>query len=115
MSCPPQPLRLEPWHLVAAPPRPACFETAGKRDKIAIPIYRSRSRLGTSRERRCPMTKWLAALISFACLLGAAAAQTPIYPAKTITIVVTAAAGGVSDLVARAIGQRLSELWGQQG
>ena len=27
---------------------------------------------------------------------------------------VTAAAGGVSDVVARAVGQRLSEAWGQQ-
>jgi tripartite-type tricarboxylate transporter receptor subunit TctC len=41
-------------------------------------------------------------------------AQTYPYPARPVTIVVTAAAGGVSDVVARAIGQRLSEMWGQQ-
>src|SRR4051812_48241919 len=60
------------------------------------------------------MTKWMGALFSFACLFGSTAAQAQTYPSKTITIVVTAAAGGVSDVVARGIGQRLSEMWGQQ-
>src|SRR4051812_11481553 len=60
------------------------------------------------------MTKWMGALFSFACLFGSTAAQAQTYPSKTITIVVTAAAGGVSDVVARGIGQRLSEAWGQQ-
>src|SRR5438093_11490844 len=58
------------------------------------------------------MAKWIGALL--ASLLAATAAQAQTYPSKTITIVVTAAAGGVSDVVARAIGQRLSEAWGQQ-
>ena len=39
-------------------------------------------------------------------------AQT--YPSRTITIVVTAAAGGVTDILARAVGARLAEKWGQQ-
>src|SRR5438067_2979729 len=60
------------------------------------------------------MAKWLGALLSLTCLLATTAAQAQSYPSKTITIVVTAAAGGVSDVVARAIGQRLSEAWGQQ-
>jgi tripartite-type tricarboxylate transporter receptor subunit TctC len=60
------------------------------------------------------MTIWLRGLISFGCLMAATAAQAQTYPTKPITIVVTAAAGGVSDVVARAIGQRLSETWGQQ-
>jgi len=51
---------------------------------------------------------WLACV----CLGGPAAAQS--YPTRPITITVTAAAGGVTDVVARAIGQRLSESWGQQ-
>jgi tripartite-type tricarboxylate transporter receptor subunit TctC len=51
---------------------------------------------------------WLAC----SCLLDAAAAQS--YPTRPITITVTAAAGGVTDVVARAIGQRFSESWGQQ-
>jgi tripartite-type tricarboxylate transporter receptor subunit TctC len=58
------------------------------------------------------MTKWTGAL--FGCLLAAAAANAQTYPSKTITIVVTAAAGGVSDVVARGVGQRLAEAWGQQ-
>src|SRR5437870_6195192 len=51
---------------------------------------------------------WLACV----CHSGIAAAQS--YPTRAITITVTAAAGGVTDVVARAIGQRLSESWGQQ-
>src|SRR5215831_6545208 len=58
------------------------------------------------------MLKWTALSLGF--LLSTAAVQAQTYPSKTITIVVTAAAGGVSDVVARGIGQRLSEAWGQQ-
>ena len=60
------------------------------------------------------MRKWLCILTSLGCLATAAVAQAQTYPSKTVTIVVTAAAGGVTDIVARAIGQRLSEKWGQQ-
>jgi tripartite-type tricarboxylate transporter receptor subunit TctC len=60
------------------------------------------------------MTKWLGALILLLSLAGAAAAQAQSYPTRTITLTVTAAAGGVTDVVARALGQRLAEAWGQQ-
>src|SRR5262249_27224717 len=60
------------------------------------------------------MTKRLGALILLAGLAGAAAAHAQSYPARTITLTVTAAAGGVTDVVARALGQRLAEAWGQQ-
>ena len=60
------------------------------------------------------MTKSLSVLIPLCCLIAATGAQAQTYPSKTITIVVTAAAGGVSDVVARGIGQRLAEAWGQQ-
>jgi tripartite-type tricarboxylate transporter receptor subunit TctC len=60
------------------------------------------------------MTKRFGALILLACLAGPAAAQAQSYPTRTITLTVTAAAGGVTDVVARALGQRLSENWGQQ-
>ena len=60
------------------------------------------------------MTKLFGALVSLGCLLGATAAQAQSYPSKQITLVVTAAAGGVTDVVARALGQRLAESWGQQ-
>jgi tripartite-type tricarboxylate transporter receptor subunit TctC len=47
------------------------------------------------------------------CLL-AQSAQAQSYPTRAVTIVVTAAAGGVTDTIARALGARLSEKWGQQ-
>lgn len=51
----------------------------------------------------------LACALTLAC---PASAQT--YPTRPVTIVVTAAAGGVSDVIARALATRLGELWGQQ-
>jgi tripartite-type tricarboxylate transporter receptor subunit TctC len=54
------------------------------------------------------------ALILLVSLAGAAAAQAQSYPTRTITLTVTAAAGGVTDVVARALGERLSQTWGQQ-
>jgi len=56
----------------------------------------------------------LGALILLAALAGAPAAQAQSYPSRTITLTVTAAAGGVTDVVARALGQRLAQAWGQQ-
>jgi tripartite-type tricarboxylate transporter receptor subunit TctC len=56
--------------------------------------------------------QFLGAVISLTGVLVAAQAQT--YPSRPITLVVTAAAGGVTDVVARAFGQKLSEDWGQQ-
>jgi tripartite-type tricarboxylate transporter receptor subunit TctC len=59
--------------------------------------------------------KSFATLILLACACGApATAMAQSYPSRPITITVTAAAGGVTDVVARAVGQRLSEAWGQQ-
>lgn len=58
------------------------------------------------------MIKWT--VLSLGSLLATTAVHAQSYPSKPITIVVTAAAGGVSDVIARAIGQRLSESWGQQ-
>ena len=60
------------------------------------------------------MHKWLAALGLLAGLAAGATAQAQSYPARAITLTVTAAAGGVTDVVARALGQRLAEAWGQQ-
>jgi tripartite-type tricarboxylate transporter receptor subunit TctC len=60
------------------------------------------------------MTKRLGALVLLAALAGSPAAQAQSYPSRTITLTVTAAAGGVTDVVARALGQRLAQAWGQQ-
>src|SRR3981189_2553054 len=60
------------------------------------------------------MMKRHALLVLLACLLGTAAhAQS--FPSKSVTIYVTAAAGGVTDVVARAVGQRLVDLFNPQG
>ena len=53
----------------------------------------------------------LAIIIAFGSY-AAASAQS--YPAKPIHIVVPFSAGGITDVIARALGQRLSEVWGQQ-
>ncbi len=59
------------------------------------------------------MRTWRWALIALSCL-ATAPVQAQTYPSRTITLVVTAAAGGVSDLIARAVGHRLTQAWGQQ-
>jgi tripartite-type tricarboxylate transporter receptor subunit TctC len=53
------------------------------------------------------------ALVLLPFLTVASLAQTPAYPSRPITMIVTAAAGGVTDVVARALGQELSKAWGQ--
>jgi tripartite-type tricarboxylate transporter receptor subunit TctC len=45
---------------------------------------------------------------------GAATAQDIGYPTKPIRFIVSNAPGGVTDTMARSIGQRLTETWGQQ-
>ncbi len=61
------------------------------------------------------MTKvFFRALLLLAWNLSAATAWAQAYPSRPITFVVTAAAGGVTDVVARAIGLKLSESPGQQ-
>ena len=57
------------------------------------------------------MSKWLGVLALLPLLCGAAAAQ--IYPARPVTMIVAAAAGGVTDIVGRALGQELGKAWGQ--
>src|SRR5499433_123875 len=54
----------------------------------------------------------LALLLMVTVAPGAAQAQT--YPSKPIHIVVPYAPGGITDVIARALGQRLSETWKQQ-
>jgi tripartite-type tricarboxylate transporter receptor subunit TctC len=59
------------------------------------------------------MTNWLGVLLGLGGLCVTTAVQAQSYPARPVTIVVTAAAGGLTDIVARAVGQQLSEQWGK--
>jgi tripartite-type tricarboxylate transporter receptor subunit TctC len=59
------------------------------------------------------MKKWLALLIALSVLASTASAQAQSYPSRSITIVVTSAAGGLTDVLTRAVAQRLSQMWNQ--
>jgi tripartite-type tricarboxylate transporter receptor subunit TctC len=52
-------------------------------------------------------------LVAFAGLVLALAASAQTYPSKPVKLIVTYPPGGSSDLMARILGQKLSELWGQ--
>jgi tripartite-type tricarboxylate transporter receptor subunit TctC len=54
----------------------------------------------------------VSALLALAGWVDAAIAQE--YPAKPVKIMVPYAAGGAPDVIARLVGQRLSEVWSQQ-
>jgi tripartite-type tricarboxylate transporter receptor subunit TctC len=54
-----------------------------------------------------------AALILTVVTLGAEAVQAQTYPSRNVTIVVTSAAGALTDALTRAVGQRLSQMWNQ--
>jgi tripartite-type tricarboxylate transporter receptor subunit TctC len=53
-------------------------------------------------------------LLAILTALFAAAAGAQTYPAKPIRIIVGFPPGGGTDIVARLIGQKLTESWGQQ-
>ena len=55
----------------------------------------------------------LAGLSLFTVAMAAHAAATPAFPAKAVRIVVSTATGAGPDVVARLVGSKLTELWGQ--
>lgn len=57
------------------------------------------------------MTALLSRLFLLAGLLASPAAFGQTYPERNVTIVVTSAAGALTDVMTRAVAQRLSELW----
>jgi tripartite-type tricarboxylate transporter receptor subunit TctC len=59
------------------------------------------------------MTALLGRLFLPACLLASPAALGQTYPDRTVTIVVTSAAGALTDVLTRAVAQQLSQIWKQ--
>ena len=59
------------------------------------------------------MPRPLCILVSLAACLAAASASAQDYPTKPVRIVVPFTAGSATDILARTVGQKLSELWGQ--
>src|SRR3989304_3330964 len=64
---------------------------------------------------------WMKLMLPLAAILTGitaaafpAAAPAPGYPTKPIRMIVPSAPAGVADLVARAIGHKLTDAWGQQ-
>ncbi len=66
--------------------------------------------------RRHTLVRSLLGAAVLGCALSAAQAQTPAagYPAKPIRIIVGYAPGGANDILARLVGQKMSESFGQQ-
>jgi tripartite-type tricarboxylate transporter receptor subunit TctC len=67
---------------------------------------------------RNAMMRSLSRLTLLGCLFTSAlttssGALAQSYPDRTVTIVVTSAAGALTDVLTRAVGQRLSQMWGQ--
>jgi tripartite-type tricarboxylate transporter receptor subunit TctC len=58
-------------------------------------------------------TRRLAARMAFGLLAFAPAMASAQYPTKPIRMIIPFAAGGTTDLLARAVGQHMTEAWGQ--
>src|ERR1700757_1466521 len=59
------------------------------------------------------MSVLLSRVLLLACLLASPAALGQSYPDRNVTIVVTSAAGALTDVLTRAVAQQLSEMWKQ--
>ena len=60
------------------------------------------------------MIRFLAVVLGITCGIACGSAFAQAFPSKPVRLIVTYPPGGSSDLMARILGQKLSELWGQQ-
>src|SRR5205823_13144299 len=90
-------------------PRRPHRPTQRHRPRKARAQRRAQTRIGDSMNPR--FTIGVVAVLA-ACA-GAAFAQAPAYPSHPVTVVVPYAPGGLPDTVARVVGQKLGEKWGQ--
>ena len=69
----------------------------------------------TQSAHRLSLAKWILGFLATAHLMGVAFAQkvAPNFPNKPVRIIVPQTPGGASDALARIVGQKLSERWGQ--
>ena len=60
------------------------------------------------------MKRFIGIVAAFLLAAASAFAQAPAYPTRPVTVIVPYSPGGLPDTVARVIGQKLGEKWGQQ-
>jgi tripartite-type tricarboxylate transporter receptor subunit TctC len=92
-----------------------CATRAGKKARAAETPHALANTAAPARRVHPMISKRSIALVlaaSLPCLHGAAMAQS--WPTRSVTMVVPFAAGGGTDVLGRIIGQRLSEVLGQQ-
>ena len=58
------------------------------------------------------LSRWICAVAALMCACAACFAQN--YPARPLRMILGFAPGGSTDLVARVVGQKMAEAWGQQ-
>src|SRR5215831_19569039 len=85
----------------------------GPRARMPAPPLESRTLRRSAGENMIQSIRILAALSYLLPWAAPAQAQAEIYPSKPITLVVPYPPGGATDVIARAVAQRLTGSWGR--